>query len=519
MQPPDVARQAMSELGVLASELHALPDVLAEAGLARTHLRAYLEAVQDYLNLCCYAWEAVAEEQLEQVAAEAEYRQRAVAVARRIQRLKQESTQATGGGQARPPRRLPFPWRRRVYLVRQGLRVWRAQLEPAPNPLLMGRALLTLQGYVGLASAGGLELALLDLLLSTTLALLGLFTVGAVFLLAAFMFGGGTVAQTATFAAIAVTAAISWTVVLVFGVLSPLPLGQLLGASVFVPARAACLGWRGSPVTAALLRVWWLAIGCVGVLLVPAALALGGVALAQYEPLPAPTTVLEAIYVAGIVLYVTLFLAAIVAAAALLLLALPFVVVALTRFIRELAGNVHWVPAARRYALLAALAVVIFITILLLAVTWYVGTALGWENIALVQADFAFVHGTLTRRGLAFMVVAALPYLLLFDLPYRIGIGRWRTQRLADLEARRLDLESQVRRLATLPATEELLRAMQYDLVLLQFYHGQIDEARATSAAPYRVEGRVLTVVISITGALLLDSGGGVVFRLLTGQH
>ena len=519
MQPPDVARQAMSELGVLASELHALPDALAEAGLARTHLRAYLEAIQDYLDLCRYAWEAVAEEQLEQVGAEAEYRQRAVAVARRIQRLKQDSTQATAGGQARPPRLLPFLWRRRVHLVRQGLSVWRKQLEPVPNPLLMGRALFALQGYVGLASAGGLELVLLDLLLSTTLALLGLLTIGAVFLLVASMFGGGTAHQTATDAVIAATAAISWTVVLVFGVLSPLPLGQLMGASVFVPARAACLGWHGSQVVAALLRVWWLAIGSVGMLLVPVALVLGGVALAQYEPLRAPTTVLDVIAVAGVVLYVTLLLAAVVAAAALLLLALPFVVAALARFVRELAGNVHWVPAARRYVLPSVLAVVIFVTVLLLAATWYVGTALAWEHIALVQVDIAFVHGTLTLRGLAFMVVVALPYLLLFDLPYRIGIGRWRTQRLADLEARRLDLESQVRRLATLPATEELLRAMQYDLVLLQFYRGQIDEARATSTAPYRVEGRALTVVISIVGALILDSGGGVVFRLLTGQH
>jgi hypothetical protein len=520
MQPPDVARQAMSELGVLANELDALPAALAEAGLARTHLRAYLEAVQEYLDLCRSAWEAVAEEQLEQVGAESGYRQQAVAAARRVQRLKQDATRATSVGGARAAGPLPFLWRRRVQLVRHGLSVWRAQLmEPAPNPRLMGRALFTLQGYVGLASAGGLELVLLDLLLSATLVLLGLVTLGAVCLLLASMLGGGKAAQTATDGVVALAAALSWLVVLVFGVLSPLPLGQLMGASVFVPARAACLGWQGSQVVAALLRVWWIAVGSVAPLLLLVALALGGVALTPYEPLGAPTTALAAIALAGLLLYVTLLLAAMVAAAALLLLALPFVVAALTRFVREMANNARWVPAARRYVLPPALSVVLFATVLLLATTWYVGTALGWEHYSLVQADFAFIHGTLTRRGLAFMLVAGLPYLLLLDLPYRIGIGRWRVQRLADLEARRLELESQVRRLATLPATDEMLRAMQYDLVLLQFYRAQIDEARATSTAPYRIEGRLLAIGLSIAGALILDSGGGVVFRLLTGQH
>jgi hypothetical protein len=519
VQSPDVARQAMSELGVLARELDALPSALVEAGLARTHLRDYLEVVQDYLDLCRYAWEAVAEEQLEQVGAEAEYRRRAVAVARGVQRLRQACAQATGGGKTRPPRFLPLLWRRRVFLVRQGLGVWQQALDPAPNPLLMGRALFALQGYVGLASAGGMELALLDLLLSTTLALLGLLTLGTLFLVVASMYGGGSVTQTATFAIIAAFCAFGWLITLIFGVANPLPLGRMLGASVFVPARSACLGWRGSQWVALLLRVWWLAICGLALLLVPASLALGGVALSRLEPLGTPTTAFQALAIAGVTLYVTLVLPAIVAAIALLLLAIPFDAVTLARFAREMAGNVRWVPAARRYALRPALAVVIFVTMLLLAATWYVSTNLGWERTALLQVDFAFIHLTMTWRGLAFMVVAALPYLLLLDLPYRIGTGRWRTQRLADLESRRLDLESQVRRLATQPATEELLRAMQYDLVLLQFYRGQIDEARKTPTAPYRIEGRVLAVALSIVGALLLDSGGGVVFRLLTGQR
>jgi hypothetical protein len=518
IQPPDVARQAVSELGVLARELDALPDMLVDAGLARSHVRAYLETVQDYLDLCRYAWEAVAEEQLEQAGAEPEYRQCAVGVARRITHLKQDCDQATAGGKVQPPRRLPLMWRRRVRLIRSGLIAWQAQLAPVPNPLLMGRGLFTLQGYVGLASAGGLELALLDILVSTTVAMLGLVTVGATLALgSAALAGRANVVPTD--AVIAATCAVGWIAAILVSASGPMPLGLMLGASVFVPSRAACLGWQGSQAAAGLLRLWWLVIGGVALVLVPAAVIIGGVALTQNEPLPFPSTAAQAMGVFGSTLYRALVQAAVVSAAGLLLLAFPFALTSQVRFAREIANNVRWVPAARRYALRPALALLIFITALVLAVDWYVATSLGWQHVGLLRVSVAFVHGTLTLRSLTFMLVLALPYLLLLDLPFRIGMGRWRVQRLTDLEARRADLESQVRRLATQPATDDLLRAMQYDLVLLQFYRGQIDEARSASNGPFRIEGRVVAVVASVASALLLDSAGGVVFGLLTGQH
>src|SRR5579872_177528 len=74
IQPPDVARQAMSELGVLARELATLPGELTAAGLSRTSAPSYFEATQIYLGLARQAWESVAEERLEQSGAEPEYR-------------------------------------------------------------------------------------------------------------------------------------------------------------------------------------------------------------------------------------------------------------------------------------------------------------------------------------------------------------------------------------------------------------------------------------------------------------
>src|SRR5579863_2442497 len=62
VQPPDVAKQALSELTVLSRELIALPALLEANGLARTNRRSYFNAVQAYVGLARLSWEAVAEE-------------------------------------------------------------------------------------------------------------------------------------------------------------------------------------------------------------------------------------------------------------------------------------------------------------------------------------------------------------------------------------------------------------------------------------------------------------------------
>lgn len=510
MQPPDVGRQVMSELGVLASELSSMPTELAQAGLARQHLPTYLDAVQDYVGLSRYAWEAVAEEQLEQVGAEAPYRQAAVNVARQIAHLRQEC------GRAVPPSgrsRLPLLWRRRMALVRLGLRVWREHLEPVPNPLPLGRALFDLQGNVGLARAGGLEMLLVDWLTSATGALLGLLSLGATLLLVVDIVGD-LPSQAVGDGVVAFICLAGLILTLVLGIANPLPIGPLLGASVYGSASAASLGWQGSRAGAIALRVWWLFAGSIATLAVPLTLALGGVLVAHEEPLTMPTSVLEALRLVGHLLFISLALPASVCLIALLALMLPFAVVALARFARELADNPQWVPAARRYALLPALSMTTFVTGGLLLGGWWVGTMLGWEHVVLVRLSLLGGSGALTLRGVLFAIVLALPYVLLLDLPYRLGIRQWRAQRLDDLEHRRAELESQVRRLATQEASDQILRAMQYDLVLLQFYRGQMEEARTASGAPFRVEGRLAAIVLAVISALLLDGGGVFVAQL-----
>ena len=511
LQPPDVGRQVMSELGVLASELAALPTELTLAGLARTHLPAYLDIVQDYLSLCQYAWEAVAEEQLEQVGAEPAYREAAVAVARQVARLRGECGEAAAPSK-RP--RLPLLWQRRIALVRLGLQTWREQLEPVPSPLRLGRALFELQGNIGLASAGGLERLLVDWLTSATGALLGLVSLGTLLLLITDIASGKSAVAIGD-GAVAFVCLVGLILTLVLGIANPIPIGPLLGASVYGPANAAGLGVRGSRVMAVLLRIWWLLVGSVTTLAVPFSLALGGVLLAHEEPLGAPASIVDALRLVGHLLFIGLALPASVCLLALLTLMLPFVCVALARFARELASNPQWVPAARRYALLPTLTATTFVTGVLLIAGWWLGSALGWEHVELARLSLFSLEGAITLRGVLFALVLALPYVLLLDLPYRLGIRGWRAQRLLDLEHRRAELESQVRRLATQEASDQILRAMQYDLVLLQFYRAQMDEARTTSSAPFHIEGRLAAVVVAVISALLLDGGSVLAERVL----
>lgn len=517
IEPPDVARQATGELGVLAGELDALPEALTTAGLAGTQGQAYFDAVQAYLDLCHRAWAAVAEEQLEQVGAHADYRQQAVSVARGIVRLREYSARAlTSGVSARPPW-APL-WRRRSRLVRFGLRAWQTHLAPVPDPLAMGRGLVALQAYIGLASAGGLDLVLWDLLAGTSVALTGLLTVGALFsLIAAFV--SGSAGLVASYSAIGLTCAIGWALAILLGANGPLPLGLLMGASVLAPARSMCLGVRGSPVVAVLLRIWWLLVGSIAALAVPAALAVGGGLLALAGPLAVPTTALDAITVVGRALFVTLVVPAAASLAGLLLLAAPFAVVAQVHLIRELAGNVGWVPAARRHVLQPALAVSIFLTGGLVAAIYGAGTLLAWQHVELITVSFPQAQGALTARGLVLLLALLFPYLLFLELPYRVGIWRWRGQRLTDLAKRRAEVESQVRRLTGQEADDEALRAMQYDLVLLQFYRGKQEEATRTAAAPFRVVTRLVALVVALVGALVIDGGVGSIIHLLLAAH
>src|SRR5690349_10211127 len=117
---------------------------------------------------------AVAEERLEQVGAEPEYRERAVMIARRVARLQRESVLAVNNTQFPLPRKRPGFWNWRTQALRQGLNAWERRLTAPADPLKMGRGLFALRGAAGMAQESALDLGLMRLLSGLTYTFLAL---------------------------------------------------------------------------------------------------------------------------------------------------------------------------------------------------------------------------------------------------------------------------------------------------------------------------------------------------------
>lgn len=523
IQPPDVARQAVSELGVLARELATLPDNLEATGLVRTHQASYFEAIRGYQGLARQAWQSVAEERLEQSGADPEYRQRAILVARRITQLQQECRTAGENDQFKLPRHTSFLWRRRVALVRTGLRVWQDRLAPTPDPREMGRGLFLLRGYLGLATAGGVELLLLELLEGSAMASLSFLSLGVVLLLVIALLSG-TIASITSLSIGIFALAVAWAL-LFLGTRGPAPLSLLLGASVFSTTHSTRNEQPGSPIVALSLRVWWLTIGFLGMIAVLAGLVIGGAFVGMSGVLIQPADLQQGIALTGGIVTYAAVLPAAVSLTSLALLALPVQLLTVTRFSADFAGSPAWVPMARRSILELALMVHASVTAALIVGLWLGINALGWQQPAIVGLSLQELGGVstaLTPRGIIMFLVLALSYLLLIDLPFRVGMRRWRRAWLADLAGRRADVESHVRRLSVTDprsgmqdTSEENLRAMQYDLVLIQFYRDKMEEAERTATAPFSMRRMLVALLIAALAALLLDAGATLLVRLL----
>jgi hypothetical protein len=121
---------------------------------------------------------------------------------------------------------------------------------------------------------------------------------------------------------------------------------------------------------------------------------------------------------------------------------------------------------------------------------------------------------SISLRSIALLLAFLLPFILLLELPFRQGMRQWQKAWLSDLAMRRADVESHIRRLSVVDprigaqdTSEENLRAMQYDLILLQFYQGKIDEAMKVrqSTESLRTAGAALLIVV--VASLVLDAG------------
>ncbi len=540
VRPPDVARQAMDELRVLAREIADLPGTLESSGLARMHQQTFSETLREYLALSHDAWMAVAEERLEQVGAEPEYRERAVMIARRVARLQRESLLAVNNTQFPLPRKRPSFWHWRTRALQQGLRTWERCLSAPADPLKMGRGLFVLRGAAGMTQESGLDLALPRLLSGLTFTFLALTGVGAV-LLFALTVALGTGALTPNpvpnlgdlpvgnswaqpLGGLVLAVVVLWILVRMLLTTSRAPLDRLLGSSLAAANHTPVNGGDGSAFAAGTLRIFTLLISAVGVLAMLGSLVFAILQQsASIFPSQAPTDAVTDVALVGDILVRLCLLPAAAGIGAILVLGFVVLVVTMLRFTRELAGHRTWMPPARRYAIEPTLTILAFVGALLFAGIAVATAVAGWQPSALATANIGTFSMTLTPRAFALFLALALPYLLFLELPYRIGIRRWRVSWLYELDTRRADVESHIRRLsATNPnrggsqdTSDENLRAMQYDLVLLQFYRTKTEEARKISSAPIVLVGALFVLLLAAVAALLADGGALALLQLL----
>lgn len=537
VRPPDVARQAISELGVLAGELAALSDELETSGLARIHSAAYFDALRRYAALARQAWLSVAAERLEQDGASAAYRQRAISVARDVTRLRRECEVVASNSQFPLPRRVPWRWRRRARLATRALRAWQASLSAPPDPQRMGVALFDLRGALNTALAGGLELTLLDTLSGAARWLVGALAVASGASLASAALAGQP-ERAAGYAVITLLTLIGWLAFLLLLSRSLGALPELLAGACFSETRSSLNGREGSRAVTGALRAWWVIVGLAGVLLTLVGLVVGGFLVSQSALAQAlldaaqsgglaalaPPTAAAGLFLVGNLLATLLVPATLAVSLAVVALALPVLLVSALRFAGELGGSRRWSPGARRYALGPALGTLAWLAGALVALVWWLSDRSGLGATILAHLTLAGMPVTVTARVIPLALALALPWLLLIETPFLIGLERWRSAWLRDLHTRKNATESHVRRLSApdphtgaQDTSEETLRAMQYDLVLLQFYTARIEEAERASSSPLSAGAAIFLALFVIAGALLLDTGSEALLHALQG--
>lgn len=505
--PPDVARQTLDEQKMLANELLTLPEALEAAGLAKTHERSYIEAIRGYVDLADETWVAVAEERLEQSAADQPYRQNAIVTARRIQRMRNETDLAANNTQFHLPRKRPLFWRRRVQMNRSALLQWQSNLNSPADPRMLGASLASLRGTTALTQASDLELLLWSLFPPAVGDAVMVLWLGFIIALIAAIAQG-------TFSAIgplalAATGTLAARILLaVFMQHGPARLDHLFALSAYSTLHSPRAATAGSRSIAVLLRAWGILVLSAGLLGMVAAL---GYSIWKLD-VTLPVQALDWIALVGALITHALWLPTLVGVTAVGVLALPLLLLSVFRFFGELSGNIAWVPAARRYALAPALHVLISVAAGVVAALVALAPQTRLREITLAHFTVGPVTESISLQTVALIVVPAVLLYVSLDVPYRVGIVRWRHHWLNELSTRRTDIDADVRRRSAIDphtgvqdSSDENLRALQYNLTLVQFYATRAEETRRVSTAPYGVLARIGVVLFLVVLALLVD--------------
>ena len=497
----------------LADQLLVLFDELPSAGLIHQERRPMSQHVQTYFRIADGVWEALATDQLYELAGNRGYtvavdtlEQKLIQIHEMCEQMKQ-NPKARGG----------WLWRRRVKLYSQSLLEWKRCLDSGlaggpTDATTCGRVLYRAHGRVGLAGISGF-----DHLLIIALPALGILAS----LLLAFVYGAIGVVQGNQGNALVPTALSSLIAlyILWFSTAGPSPLPVVVGYALsrrqpaiftrllrgisvidFKPdllrrILRALLTLLGTLLLAGLIALMALSIIFARAFFLDThtgAMSSHGALASLLQSTPASSVSLDPTFTA--ILLPALCLGIIV------LFFLPFTLSVQARLTRALLAYPEHSPEARRYALRPALELLSFhtITLFFIAVLAISFTNVGAASI--LPASLPSVSG----RFIVYVAAIVLPYLLLIDLPYRRGIASWRAARLHDLLLRRNEVARRLSRVTPQPVDQNDLRVVQ-DYLTWQYYRTLEGEVKATPTAPFSLEGRALALALTILTGILLD--------------
>lgn len=520
----EAAQSAITELSVLTEQLLELPERLAQVNLVSLRARQLQEAMEAYADLARLAWDGMASGHLQATAATPLYRQRAVAVTRRVSRLQQEAaTSRPIGPEAlvmlapaqRRARTGPL-WKMRVRLYTDALLQWRAGLgvstNTPPSVVALGVALEDLRAAVGLAGMGSGNLALMRFVSLLGLILGGVFATGYVSA-AASALTLHLLPSATRMTVVALFLLLAWSYSLWISAVSNLSLGKLMGA-----AR-----WRlheaGNESALGILNGWrWFTAGLTLILGLGAIGGAGWLLRAEVQPDGALRTIRD--LPMGLAVLTTAPVLPVVVALTGVLLLMPFII-ALPSTVtygimlsRDLARDPNRVPMARRVLVRPALHIATLHLLFLL--TGVLGLLLALHT----TLTAFFISSAFSFSTLSLIVVGIIVAVYLFgiELPLRRGNARWKNARLGELATQKQEVANRLALLDPDPALAQDVPAVQYDVARLQFLKFQEDDIRRTKTGGARAGTQIVALLIVLATGLLAENVLSWGTRLLNGQ-